>query len=415
MTNVDDIQGYGRKFDNQLSKLADADIDENDRQAIERFIRHEDAQDDVNTGTMVSHLNRLRLSAERADVPLVEMELEDVDVFLSRLKREYDLSEGTRRNYRKALRVFFRWRGVDWAEDIKIGASPKRSVDPNDLLSDEEIKSLLEAAGNPRDKALVALLDDTGLRIGAIGSLRIGDLEFGERTATIHINEDANVKDASGPKPLTWSRGYVANWLDMHPRADDPNAALMHKIERWSDDEDGALTQQYLSRRIKLIAERADLDTDRVHTHLFRKTAISRWIREDMSEQVIKHRVDWAKDSQQFETYSGVRDEEMNDQILEHYDIVEPSEERSKKLETCPVCHAALRGGELFCPGCATPITDQASETSEQLQSSARDYLVDEQDTSKRSAAANVVDAAENDPELASALAKEFQRLAGND
>ena len=85
-----------------------------------------------------------------------------------------------------------------------------------------EINELLETADHIRDKATLALLADTGIRIGAIASLRAQDVNFSDRVATVSINEDGNVKNASGNVPLTWSRGHIASWLDVHPRSDDP-------------------------------------------------------------------------------------------------------------------------------------------------------------------------------------------------
>ncbi|EFW90433.1 phage integrase [Haladaptatus paucihalophilus DX253] len=365
MVDFDEVQGYGRKFENQLAKLREASISDADRAAIIAFIQHEEAQGKVNTGTMVNHINRLRLAAERSDISLTEMQDKTaVDGLLFSLKHDHGLAEGTLRNYRKALRKFFRYRDRDWADDIKIGVSPERTVDPNDLLTDEEIEDLLEAASHPRDKALVSLIADTGLRIGAIASLRIHDVDLTNRAGTVSINEEANVKGATGTVPLTWSRGYVANWLDVHPRSDEEEAALFHKVRFVEDGEDGAMSYQYLGRRIKWIADEAGIDRDRVNTHNFRKTAISRWIREGLNEQAIKHRATWVKDSSQFEVYSGVRDEELNESILAHYDLVDEDEESSRpNLEACPQCRTPLRQHSRFCPGCGAPLTQGAAET----------------------------------------------------
>jgi len=366
MVDFEEVQGYGRKFDNQLDRLRDADIPESDRDAILAFIHYEDGQGDVNTGTMVNHLNRLRLAAERSETPLTEMDdREDVDGLLFSLKHDHGLAEGTLRNYRKALRQFFRHRGREWADDIAIGSSPERNVDPNELLTEEEIEDLLDAADDARDTALIALIADTGLRISAIASLRVKDVDLTERAGTVSINEEANVKGANGTVPLTWSRGYLANWLDVHPRSDDGDAAFFHKVRFVEDGEDGALSYQYLGRRIKWLADEAGIDRDRVNTHNFRKTAISRWIREGLSEQAIKHRATWVKDSSQFETYSGVRDEELNDRILEHYNLVDEDEGQASRpdLDACPQCRTPIRGAARFCPGCGAPLTQGAAET----------------------------------------------------
>lgn len=66
---------------------------------------------------------------------------------------------------------------------------------------------MLGACRNARDKALVAFLLDTGLRIGAAGTLRVGDIDLSGRAGKFSINEDAvALKGASGTRPITWSR-----------------------------------------------------------------------------------------------------------------------------------------------------------------------------------------------------------------
>jgi integrase len=368
MVDTDDVQGYSRKFENQRELLEDANINEEDRREIRRFIAHQRANTDNNLGTISGHLNKLRLSAERARMPLVEMEKPDVDVFLTdTLQDEYGLTEGSVRNYRKALRLFFGHLGRDWSEDITIGAAIERKVDPDECLSNDEIEAILDAAKNPRDKALVAVLADTGLRIGAALSFQMRHVNIDGSRATLTINPDANTKGDDGPKPLTWSRGYVANWIDVHPRPENPDAALFHKLRQWEEDEDGALNQGYAGVLIKKLANRAGLDKDRIKAKLFRSTAVSRWIREDMGEQAIKHRTGWSKDSRMFQVYSRVQDQEMNDVVFDHYDIGEERTAERPDLDQCPQCRTPLRGNERFCPGCASPLTAGAQDATDAI------------------------------------------------
>jgi integrase len=377
MVDADDVQGYARKFDNQRQKLATAPIIEADREAINDWLVHIRASDGSveSLGTVVGHLNRIRLAAERGHRPLVEFESEhDTDRLKLHLKDEYDLSEGTARNYMKAVRKFYQFRGVDWADEVTVGASPDRKHDPDEELTAEEFGAMLDVAAEfdaaARDKAMLALLRDTGLRIGAVLSFQMEHVDFEGDRGTLTINADANVKGADGPKPVTWSRAYVSNWIDIHPRPHIDHAALIHKTRQCAPDEDGALRQQYAGRRIQTIAERAGLDGDRVHAHLFRGTAISEWMRDpEMNDQAIKHRVDWSEDSREFGTYSRVSDEQMNAVIFDAYDIgdgdVEP---QGHDLDTCPHCQTSLRGGERYCPACAGALTQSAAERVDDLE-----------------------------------------------
>jgi integrase len=376
MVSTDDVQNYATKFENQLEKVETADIDDKDRDAIHNFVRSVDAAGDVNRGTMVSNLNRLRLAAERGPCPLVEMSMDDVEQLLFDLRHDHDLSDGTLRNYRKALRKFFKQRDdADFGTEITVGPSRTDAVDPDDLLTDDEIDDLLSACENPRDKAFIALLADTGLRIGAIASLRIADIDLSGQAGLISINEGANVKGASGTVPMTWSEGHVAGYLNVHPRRETADAALIHVQEGWYDPDDegnGAMTYQYLSGRIKDIADDAEISRDRVNAHNFRKSAISRWIREGMSEQAIKHRACWDVDTDQIHVYSGVRDEELNEQILDHYDIeTDQSTVSRPDLDRCPRCQTALKSDHRFCPGCAAPLSQSAAEATDLVEDAA--------------------------------------------
>lgn len=373
MVDVTDVQGYQTKFENQRELLdTSEDVDEADREQIQRWIVHLRTNDPEveSLGTVVGHMNRIRLAAERSEMPLTEMEtVEDINALKLYLEDEHGLGDGTIRNYMKAVRKFFEWLDVEWADDIVIGASIDRKHDPDEEITSDELGALLDACSQydsaARDKALIALLRDTGLRIGAILSLQLKHVDIQGQRATITINEEAHVKDADGPKPLTWSRGYLANWLDIHPRPNNPEAALIHKTRKAVDDEHGALRQQYAGRRISKIAETAGLDPDRIHAHLFRGTAISEWIRKGMSDQKIKHRADWGEDSREIGTYSRVTDEELNDAIFEDYGIVAPENDTSPELEQCPQCRTPLRGNERFCPGCAAPLDSTTAEATE--------------------------------------------------
>lgn len=382
---IDDVHNFEAKFDGQLDLLNDAPIEPDDKRAIKRFLRHLDASGDIQLSTMTNHVNKLRLSAERAGTALTEMDRDAVNDLLFSLNHDHGLSEGTLRNYRKSLRKFFEYRGEEWADDIKIGASPDRTVEPDDLLAQDDIDALFDAAKSARDKALLAVMLDTGLRIGALASLRVGDVTLTERAGLITINDEADsTKDAQGTVPLTWSRSYVANWLDVHPdRRDD--AAFIHSLkdDRVDADDDGALTYQHLQRHLKRLADRAGVERDRVSPHTFRKTAISQWIRDGLDEQKIKHRAFWAKDSTQFEVYSGVTDEELNDDILEHYDLAEP-DAGGPTLEHCPQCGVGVRDDARFCAGCGAALTRSAAEASDDVTDAVTDDLVDFDDPDRR-------------------------------
>ena len=206
------------------------------------------------------------------------------------------------------------------------------------------------------------------------------------------------MKGATGTVPLTWSEGYVGSWLNTHPRRDEPDTALIHKVKHVAGDGDGALTYQYAARRIKFIADDTGVDRDRVNTHNFRKTAISRWIREGLSEQAIKHRACWDVDSDMIQVYSGVRDEELNEQILSHYGIETDDDETTAVLEACPRCQTTLAPGDDFCSGCGAALSDVAAHQKTTVTDSLTDDLIELDDQDKRTIASDALAGVESDP-----------------
>ena len=428
MVNTDDTQGYGSKYKNQKQKLRDAResgaIGEADYEAIREFIAYERANNKVNTGTLVSKLNRLRLSAERAPdglPPLPDMTLVDVTDLMESLRDDHGLSEGTIRNYRKALRVFYRWVGVEWWESVKVGSPVSRPVESDELLTEKEIDAMLDTCESERDKAAIAVLADCGMRVGMLTSIRVKDIDLSGRVGTISANENANVKGASGSVPLTWSRGYVEKYLATHPtigrdgsREPDPDAAFIHKTRRGrpSDDpesDNGALTYIHLWRRLRELAEHAGVNQEKVNTHNFRKTAITQWVREGLPEQAIKHRSFWVKDSSQFDVYSGVTNDEMNEDIAAHYGIKDPSDaaetDDRSGLQECPRCDNTVRGASRFCPGCGNPLTQSAVDETDYAEDLAVSHAAETTGESAKEAL-NLREVIKNNPEL---IAKAFE------
>lgn len=150
MASVSDIHNFSDQFQYQLRKLDGADIDERDRKAIKELIRYQDTQRNLAASTNVNNCSDLRLSAERADTPLVDMERSDVDELLFRYKHEREMAEGTLRNYRKAFRKFFRYHDREWAENIEIGAIPDQEVDGAQTLACEDSRLRRHSPGRIR-------------------------------------------------------------------------------------------------------------------------------------------------------------------------------------------------------------------------------------------------------------------------
>lgn len=364
--NVNDPTGLDRRLEKQYSHLNDEDIPEADKDAIKAFADHEYVNNnDIKDQSLANYVQNLRLSSRRGSIPLTEMtEKDEFTSLVSMLKREYDLSDETINGYKLALRRFFDYHDRNWATEIDVTPPDKDEVEDWRIFDNDEIAAMIETADDARLTAGIAVLADTGVRIGQLASFRVGDADLEGDVAVLSINTNAPVKDAEGTIPLTFSRGYLSNYLDSaHPQRDRDEVALFHKKEGYSDG-DTALATNAWRNELKALADEVGIDPDRMQAHNFRHTCITRWIRQGFSFEVIKHRATWVDGSDMIERYSHVKDEEMNKDIAAEYGLATPddvSTDPEDSVGQCPVCHTDIFAGSRYCPGCGNPIDIEAA------------------------------------------------------
>jgi integrase len=149
------------------------------------------------------------------------------------IHQEYDNPE-TNRDYRIALRVFGKrvTEGDDVPDSLDIvSAKTPRDYDPSPKASDllrweEDIKPMIEAAMNPRDKAAIALQMDAGLRgESELYRLRRGDIVDSPEALRVVVDGKTGEREVA----LVPSTPHVSRWLDEHP-SDDPDAPMWCKL-----------------------------------------------------------------------------------------------------------------------------------------------------------------------------------------
>ena len=100
-----------------------------------------------------------------------------------------------------------------------------KKLPKDSLLTNEEIERLVRAADNPRDRSIVWVLAESGIRIGELLSLHIGDIRFDKYSAIITVSGktgDRAVRLVAAPGSVA-PRSRVAcrgHWLlrRVHPR-----------------------------------------------------------------------------------------------------------------------------------------------------------------------------------------------------
>ncbi len=374
MANVDDVHGFSLRNKKAMFRLEELDTDPHNKELIKRFViscRKERIAQSTIIG-YVEHAKRMieRLAEIGITKTLDQVDSYDFDRLLFYLEDEYQgryrgqkgLSQNSLRNYKKFMKKFHRWLGdgdqPDWVKKIRLEVI-ETPVQPSDLLTKEEFDKLLNTCRHPRDKAFLTVLADSGMRVGALSSCRLKDVVFNKYGAVIYLSKTSKSLKTTKPKgiPITWSTGFLNQWLSVHPDRENPQAPL------WTQKRNcEAMSYSAFRNMLARLGEKAGIKKP-VNPHSFRHLAITNWILDGYNEQEVKHRAGWSKGSHQMlRIYANFTDEQINDRIYEKCGL-KTEDRRQVTLTRCPRCDNVLRPGDRFCSKCSLVLDQEAADT----------------------------------------------------
>ncbi len=238
---------------------------------------------------------------------------------------------------------------------VWIKARLKRSAKmlPQNLLSDNEVKTLLETATNLRDKAIIALLFDAGLRPGELLSMRMCDVNLSKNPAEIMVSEG---KTGMRQIPIIFSVTYLAQYLNsLTGSRKKPESPLWIELGTSSNHETG-LTISGLQIMIKKTAKKAGIQR-RIYPYLFRHTRAT-WYANKITEQQLKAIFGWVGDSKMASVYVHLSGRDINNAVLQANGLkpIDDPKEPYLKARNCQRCQEANTIESRYCIKCGAPL-----------------------------------------------------------
>ncbi len=129
-------------------------------------------------------------------------------------------------------------------------------------LKQDELKALLEAPRRMRDRLIIKLLYETGMRVGELTALTIGDVDLESGEITIQQAK----RHAEGRKvPLinSWTKSMLRDYIGTRKNRKD---SLFVSNKR------SPLSRRQVERMISNYGESIGLDKDKRHPHVLRHT-----------------------------------------------------------------------------------------------------------------------------------------------
>lgn len=212
--------------------------------------------------------------------PLRQVNTDDLRAYLAEYQLINNCSKTTVDNIRRNLSSFFSWLE---AEDYII-KSPIRRIHKirtgskvKETLSEECIERLRDSCLHIRDLAMIDFLYSTGIRVGELVNLNIGDINFEERECIVYGKGNKQRKVYFDAKAKVHLKRYLE-------QRNDYNEALFVTL----DSPFERLKISGVEIRLRKLGRLASLD-QRVHPHKFRRSMATRAIDKGMPiEQVQK-------------------------------------------------------------------------------------------------------------------------------
>ena len=216
-----------------------------------------------------------------------------------------DLADTTKDGIKKNVKAFLHYHKIQcaWIKRRKV----RRKVDVDALLNEEDIRKLLLTAKHPRDRAIILLLWDCGIRTCELISMRTNSVDL---TGPIpHVIVDGK----TGPRrlPIHFNTAKaMADYLDSERRLADGSLWARHH----HSNRKGAIDDDGVNKMLQELAHLARLGK-RVTVYIFRHSVATRDAKY-YKEMQLRHKFGWSEDSRMASVYVHLSARDLDEAML---------------------------------------------------------------------------------------------------
>lgn len=305
---------YKQNYHFSLKKLETRkDIIQENRIMILQYLRHRLAQG-IGPSGLRADIDSLVTLSSALNKSFAEIGEEDLEDLMIRLNQS-DNSLATIEKKSMIIKAFLNWLGMGELTYSMPKIRRKKKVKfPEELLTQDDIQAMINSALFTRaiqDAAFVAVLGESGQRIGEMLSLRLKHLEQEENGIRISIPDAPGCKTGTRRILVVKCLPYLKEWLRIHPYRGRPTAPLW---VRNSHKGNGPMRYHKAQVLIARLVRRAGIKK-RVYAHLFRHSAASRYAKY-MTESQLKQYFGWTQGSKMCAVYIHMSGKDTDDAIL---------------------------------------------------------------------------------------------------
>ena len=202
-----------------------------------------------------------------------------------------------------------RWLNPNLNWNYKLTATAKTRLP--EVLTLEEVVRMVKSTKNPRNRAMICLMFDSGMRPGEIVNLKIEDIIFDMDGLIVNVP----VEGKKGQRRIRTvntmnSEQALKEYLRYHEFKSNPYSLLFYNI-----DKKNKLSVERLNEVIKETVRRAKIEK-KVTSYTLRHTSAT-YLAKHLTEQEMKIYFGWTMGSDMVKTYVHLSCRDLDEKVLE--------------------------------------------------------------------------------------------------
>lgn len=235
----------------------------------------------------------------------------------------------------------------------------KNKVPEKDLFSEQDCKRLITSTTSNRDKAIISMFWELGIRVGELLNLKVSDVTPYENGFNINVRVS---KTQKRKLPFINGSPYLQTYLQEHPTKSDKNSYLWvsNKVHR-KDNPHPPLSYDALMRHFQRLTKVTGIKT---HPHRFRHTCATRKASLGWNEAQMNSWFGWSMNTRMAGVYihkSGIDMRRIQEESLGIKKEKTVKDETLKPI-TCKNCNTINEVTNMFCKTCHNQMNELPKE-----------------------------------------------------
>jgi len=350
-----DAHNYARRIESFFLRIEKTqEISASNRAALHRY-RDYLISEGISLGRVAKYLTDLRKAAVLLANDYAFANEDDIRRIVSALDQDERYSPWSKRDFKVSLRKFYTWirKAKEYPPEVawlNVYAKIRHARSAEEMLTEEEVRKLIESASSTQMKAFFAALYESGCRIGELIYLKLNQVKFDDYGAQLFVTGKTGFRRVR----VVACVPYLTAWINEHPMKSEPGAFL------WINRTREPFSYNGLCRNMRLAAKTAGI-SKRVNPHNFRHSRAT-YLANHLTDAQMKEHFGWTQDSKMAGVYVHLSGRDVDCALLKVYGINNAADKKESilKPKECIRCHVSNQATNRFCSRCGLPLDEEA-------------------------------------------------------